>query len=123
MSDFKPTLYLNHRCPFCLKLMIFVREAGMWDDFALEVFEPGSDAHAAIKEKLASHFDSVTFPSAQIAPGEYMKDTAALIARFEEQSGKSAADMPLLDYYQTGVMKQVGELFMENKRLKEGVPA
>lgn len=117
-SHFKPTLYVNHRCPFCLKFMIYLAQAGMLDDFTLRVFEPGSPEHEATKAELASHFDNVSFPVVEVEPGVFRKDSDALIAYYEEASGRRAADMPLLDYYVTGVLKQVVDLFMENRALK-----
>ncbi|MET0371446.1 MAG: hypothetical protein ABW039_08730 [Sphingobium sp.] len=117
---FIPTLYLNHRCPFCLKLMIYIAQAGLWDTVRLRIFEPGSAEHEATKAELAPYFSKVSFPTAEVAPGDFRNETDALIAYFESRSGKKATDMPLLDYYATGVFKQVTELFQENMRLKGG---
>lgn len=120
---FKPTIHVNHRCPFCLKFMIYLAQAGLLEGFTLNVFEPGSPEHIAVKAELAPHFDSVSFPVVEVEPGRFVKDSDALIAYYEGQSGKLAADMPLLDYYVTGVLKQVIDLFMENRSLKEEAAA
>jgi hypothetical protein len=124
MADsFKPTLYVNHRCPFCLKFMIYLAQAGLLEDFTVTVFEPGSPEHEATKTHLIPHFDSVSFPVVEVEPGVFKKDSDALIAYYAEKSGKKAADMPLLDYYSSGVLKQVIDLFMENRKLKEEAAA
>ena len=123
MADFRPKVWLNHRCPFCMKFMTFVREAGLWDRFDVVVFEPGTDEHAAVKAHLAPHFDSVSFPTVETAPGSFMKDSDALIAHYEGVAGVKADDMPLFQYYVTGLFLQAVELHRENMRLKEGAGA
>ena len=41
----KPTLYLKRSCPFCLKLRIFLTEAGLADRFHYTVFDDGDEMH------------------------------------------------------------------------------
>lgn len=118
-DDFRPTLYLNHRCPFCLKLLMFVALSGRWSDFTLNIFEPGSPEHQAAREKLAPHFDAVSFPAAEVAPGDFRKGGDDLIAYYEQQFGTRAADLPLIDYYATGVFQGMAALYQENVRLKD----
>lgn len=121
MSDtpFRPTLYLNHRCPFCLKLVMYLSNAGLLDRFDMDVFEPGSEDEQRIRGLLSPHFEKVTFPAAQVAPGEYMKETDDLIARFEKDAPVKASELPLMDYYTSGVLQQIKDLFMENMALKK----
>jgi len=121
LSDtaFRPVLYLNHRCPFCLKLVMYLSNAGLLDRFDMDVFEPGSEDEQRIRGTLSAHFEKVSFPAAQVAPGEYMKETDDLIARFEKDAPVKASELPLMDYYTTGVLQQIKDLFMENMALKK----
>lgn len=117
-SDFRPVLYLNRHCPFCLKLMIFLSEAGLLERFELREFVPGDEAEQVIKSELSPHFDKVTFPTAQISQGQYQNGSDALIAHYARQAGVDPSKMPLLNYYLGGVFKRVGELYKENMALK-----
>ena len=55
-NDFRPTLYVNHACPFCLKLVLYLEQADLLDRFDLKVLEPGSPEHEAAKATLAPAF-------------------------------------------------------------------
>ena len=118
-SEFRPTLYLLHQCPFCLKLMIYLSESGLLDRFDRVVFEADSKEQTQVRESLSAHFDKVTFPAAEVAPGDYRKDTDTLIAYFAERGGADPSSLTLLSYYDSGVKEKVIELFMENRALKE----
>lgn len=118
-SEFRPTLYLLHQCPFCLKLMIYLTESGMLDRFDRVVFEADSEEQSQVRERLSAHFDKVTFPAAEVAPGDFRKDTDALIAYFAKRGGADPASLTLLPYYDSGVKEKVIELFLENRALKE----
>ena len=120
MADgFKPILYLKDGCPFCFKLRVFLLDAGLLEGFTLREFSEGTDAQKTIREELSPHFDKVSFPSAQISPGIYQKDSDGLIAHFAEETG---ADLATLDTYQAyveGPFARIMSLFKENKALKQ----
>ena len=118
-NDFRPVLYLNQHCPFCLKLMIFLSEAGLLRQFDVRKFVPGDEAEQEMKGELAPHFEKVTFPAAQLSPGQFKSGSDALITHYAGQAGVDPAEMPLLNYYVGGVFKRVGDLYKENMALKE----
>ena len=117
-TDFRPILFLLHQCPFCLKLMIYLTEAGLIDRFDLVVFESGSAEQLQVRDRLSPHFDQLSFPVAEVAPGDFRKDSDALIAYFADQGGADPATLTLLPYYDTGVKSHVISLFLENRDLK-----
>lgn len=120
---FRSVLYLNQQCPFCLKLMIFLTEAGLLKQFEIRKFIRGDAAEQEIRAELAPHFEKVSFPAAQIAPGQYMKDTDALIAHYAKEAGVDPSEMALLNYYVGGVFERMGALFRENMEFKKQLAA
>ena len=118
-EPFTPVLYLKDKCPFCLKVLIFLLEAGLLDDVEIRSFVPGDAEEEALRNELAPHFEKVTFPAAQIERGVYMKDSDAIIAHFSGQAGVDPADLPVLQWYATGPASQLGALYRENRELKE----
>lgn len=116
---FKPVLYLKDECPFCLKLLIFLLEAGRLDEVEVRSFRPGTPEEGALRAELAPHFESVTFPSAQVEPSVYINDSDALIGHFAEQAKADPADLPVFQWYATGPFARLGALYCENMELKK----
>lgn len=124
MSDaFSPTLYLKRACPFCLKLSIFVVEAGLGDRFNYVVFDDGDDTHKALRARMEKAGTQPSFPAAELTPGTLTVGTDDLIGHFAKEAGANPADMPLLNYYADGVFKRYGEMFQEIRALKAAQPA
>ena len=120
MTDaFTPTLYLKQGCPFCFKLRLFLLESGQLDRFVLREFAPGTAAEDAVKAELAPHVDKPTFPTAQVAPGEYLKDSDALIARYASEAGVEPQSLPTFRSYSSGLLPMVITLHKENTTLKQ----
>lgn len=117
-----PTLYLKHACPFCLKLRIFLTEAGLADRFRFVVFEDGDATHKALRRRFEEAGQEPGFPAAELTPGTLETGTDDLIARFarEAGSGIDPAGLPLLGYYSEGVFKAHTAMFKELQALKSG---
>ncbi len=76
-TEFKPKLFVRTTCPFCIKLENFFEEAGQIDN--IEIVECDADLdhyRTFLGEKLGSQ---ATFPTMEIAPGQFMKDSGDLI--------------------------------------------
>lgn len=112
--------YLKKTCPFCLKLRIFLTEAGLADQFDFTVFEDGDETHKALRERMQAAGQEPGFPAVEIEPGKLTTGTDGLIAHFAQQAGVDAAKLPLLKYYSEGVFVRHVEMFKELKQLKEG---
>ena len=120
MSDRSaPVLYLKDKCPFCLKVLIFLLEAGELDEVVVRSFVPGTPERDALRAELAPHFETVTFPAAQIEPGVYIKDSDAIIGHFAQQAGVDPAGLPVFQWYANGPFAQLGALYRENMELKK----
>lgn len=120
MTDhaFAPTLYLKRACPFCLKLRIFLTEAGAGDTLRHVVFDDGDETHLALRARMEAAGKSPSFPAAELTEGELQTGTDDLIAHFAQEAGVDPASLPLLAYYSGGVFKRYGEMFREIRELK-----
>ena len=118
-GTFVPTLYVKQGCPFCLKLRIFMLESGLLDTVEVREFAVGSDEEQAIRAELAPHLEKISFPTAMLAPGEYLGDSDAIITRFAGAADVDPAKLPTFRAYSAGVMPQMMSIFRENMELKK----
>jgi len=121
MNDqaFRPTVYLKAKCPFCMKLRIFLLESGLRDTVVVRNFAPGDEREQEIRDEVAPHLEKVSFPAAQVAPGEFMADSDGIIARLAEGAGQDPGRMPVLQAYLEGPFQQIMTLYRENAELKK----
>jgi len=117
-SPFRPVVYLKSTCPFCLKLRIFLLEAGLLDRFDQRLFTPGDEEEDAIRAELAPHFDKVTFPTVQYAPGAFMNESDAIMAHYAAEAGIDPAALPIFSAYAGSVLPKYMETRQELERLK-----
>jgi len=77
MADtaFVPTIFTKHGCPFCLKLRLFLLEAGLLDTVSLIEGET-TEAHQKLAEQLSDHLEKPSFQKIYRELME-MKKTAA----------------------------------------------
>ncbi len=118
-TTFAPVLYLKEKCPFCLKVRIFLLEAGLLPEVKVREFAPGTDEEQAIKAEVGPHLEKVSFPAAQVAPGQYMNDSDGIIAHFAAKAKVDPAQMPVLGAYVGGAFQQLMQLYKENLELKK----
>ena len=112
--------YLKKTCPFCLKLRIFLTEAGIADRFDFTVLDDGDDTHKGLRARLEAAGLSPSFPAVELGAGSLVVGTDDLIARFAGEAGVDPAALPLLAYYTEGVFKRNIEMFRELRELKGG---
>ena len=114
----QPAVYLKRTCPHCLKLRIFLTEAGIADRFAYVVFDDGDETHKALRARMEDAGQSPSFPAADLGDGALTTGTDDLIALFAQDAGVDPATLPLFGYYTGGVFKRYSEMFRELKALK-----
>lgn len=112
------TVYLKRSCPHCLKLYIFLTEAGIAERFSLAIFEDGDDTHQAMRARMEAAGQQPSFPAIEFVPGTLETGTDELIARLARDAGVDPAALPLLAYYVGGVFERHGEMFRELRTLK-----
>jgi hypothetical protein len=113
-----PKIYLLRPCPFCLKLRIFLTEAGIAENFQYVEFAIGDETHEAVRNRMIEAGLKPSFPAAELEEGRFTTETDELIERFAKEAGVDPAKMPLLEYYTRGVFVRMGEMFQELKGLK-----
>ncbi|GBG27758.1 Hypothetical Protein FCC1311_039812 [Hondaea fermentalgiana] len=97
-----PTLFLKSTCPFCLKVVVFMSEAGLMDKVKLE---KDSDENRATLQDIIGD-EKLTFPALQLAAGEKpMMDSDGIIDHFVKSEGINLDTFQALPYYKTGVMQ------------------
>jgi glutaredoxin len=117
-TNSRTRIYLKKICPYCLKLRIFLTEAGLADKFDFTVFSDGDDTHKALRKRMEAAGQEPGFPAAEIEPGKLTTGSDDLIARFAHDAGVDAAKLPLLKYYSEGVFIRHVEMFRELRQLK-----
>lgn len=119
-STTRPRIYLKKTCPYCLRLRIFLAEAGIADRFDFTVFADGDDMHKALRARMEAAGQQPGFPAAEIEPGTLTTGSDDLIARFARDAGVDPAALPLLRYYTDGVFGRHVEMHRELRQLKGG---
>jgi glutaredoxin len=116
----RPRAWLKKTCPYCLKLRIFLTEAGLADRFDFTVFVDGDETHKALRARMEAAGQQPGFPAVEIEPGKLLTGTDDLIQRFAQEAGIDAVSLPLLAYYSEGVFPRHIEMFRELRELKGG---
>jgi glutathione S-transferase len=118
--QFRPVLYVKDRCPWSLKVRIFLLEAGLSDHFDWRFFAPGDVHEAGIRAELEPYLEKVTFPTVEIAPGRFIQDSQAIIEHYAAEFGVDLAGLLTLDQYVRGPLARIAELQGEVAALKKG---
>lgn len=122
-AEFTPRAIVKLACPFSLKFRIFAEEAGVADRFRYEVVSEGTDAYDEAKAEMKKAGVEASFPTVEIAPGQYLGDSDTLIDHYCEAFGIDRNSLELLQYYKSGVFDLAVSLYQENKELKEKADA
>lgn len=118
-QSFTPRVILKKECPFCLKLMIFLHEAGIADDFRYLIVHDETKEYEEVRSILEETLGDASFPTIETASGEFMSGSDELIDHYAEQHGIDRREMSLLTYYEDGVFPAMTDMFQENQALKE----
>lgn len=115
---FKPVVYFKQNCPFCLKVRLFLLEAGMMKAVDIRDFVPGSEQEEDIRAELSPHLAKVSFPAAKLEEGRYIAESDDIIAFLAVKSGREPASLPVFSNYVEGPLKTMMNLWKENQQLK-----
>lgn len=113
----KPVLFVKQGCPFCLKVRLYLLEAGLLDTVDLRESRLPQEEDA-MKAELAPHLAKITYPVARFG-NEYMTESDAIIARFVKVGGRAPEQLPTLQAYIDGPFNQLQALYRENVELKQ----
>ncbi|WP_010164934.1 glutaredoxin domain-containing protein [Sphingomonas sp. PAMC 26617] len=113
----KPTIYLKHNCPFCLKLRIFLTESRITPNAEYIVFDYGDDTHLKLRARMEAVGQTATFPAVEFEAGKLATGTDHLIERFASTADHAYSDTPLLAYYVDGVFSSYMDMFKQLRQL------
>lgn len=119
MSEmFTPVVYVKQGCPFSLKLRLFLLESGQLDRVSLVEGQMPED-HQQIADHLAERIGKASFPSAEIAPGEYLADSDALVRHFADVAKVDPSNLPTFEAYAQHVFPGFQKLYREIMELRK----
>jgi hypothetical protein len=106
-----PTAYLLKTCPYSFKLLLFISEGGLRDQFEIVTLEPESQAMKEAKQKIEQATGKkASFPTVEIEPGVYKSDSDELIAHFAQKHGVDPANLVALSFYKESIFPQLQKL-------------
>jgi glutathione S-transferase len=121
-NAFVPTVFFKRGCPFCLKLRLFLLEAGLIDQVAL--IEPSTqEEQNQLASELTNRIGKVSFPAAEIAPGQFLSESEILVAHFAELSETKPEQLPTYQAYLGGVFLHIQQLYRDNIELRTQIEA
>ncbi len=118
-KSFTPRVILKQECPFCLKLMIFLHEAGLSGDFRYLTVHGDTEEYEEVRSILEETLGEASFPTVETASGEFMSGSDDLIDHYADKHGIDRSALTLLTYYEGGVFPAMTSLFKENQALKQ----
>jgi len=121
--EFKPILYLKQNCPFCLKIRLFVLEAQLADLVEIRDFVVGSKQEEDIRAELSPQLAKVSFPAAQLEPGQYIAESDDIIAFLATTFRRDPAGLDVYGNYVEAALNPMLKLWKENIELKAAATA
>lgn len=115
---FKPIVYLKQNCPFCLKIRLFLLEAGLTDEVDVRDFAAGAPDEEAVRAELSPHLEKITFPAAHIEAGRYIAESEDILSALAARFGREPASLPVYRNYVEGSFAMAMKLWKENQELK-----
>lgn len=112
-----PILFVKHACPFCLKVRLYLLEAGLLDSVTLRESRT-TEEEDAMKAELAPHLAKVSYPTLRLGD-TYMTESDDIIAHFVDEGGPAPAQLPTFRAYVDGPFTQLLALHKENAELKQ----
>lgn len=118
-DTFRPVVFLKENCPFCLKIRIFLLEAGLSSEIDTRNFVPGSEEETVIRAELQPNLEKVSFPAAHLAEGQYVTESDEIIAVLARLANRNPANMPVYRNYADGAFALAMKLWKENAELRK----
>ena len=85
----KPVLFVKHECPFCLKVRLYLLEAGLIDSVTLRESR-SPEEEKVMRAELEPHLDKVSYPTLRV-DDSYMTESDDIITRFAREGGPAKA--------------------------------
>ncbi len=106
-SSDRPLLFVQHRCPFALKVRLYLLESGVFNSVDLrEATSP--DEEQSMRDEVSQHLEEIEFPAARFGQ-EYVSGSDVIIERLVQKGGPAPAQLPTLQAYLDGPFAQLHE--------------
>jgi glutaredoxin 2 len=102
---FIPVVYVKEDCPFCVKLRLFLLEAGLLSKVQLR--GTSVEDEDASRTELRSILGKVSFPTAQIAPERYLTGSDDIVGYFAELARVNPDRLPTFKAYVEGPLQLI----------------
>lgn len=112
-----PVLFVKHSCPFCLKVRLYLLEAGLIDTVTLRESRSPEEEEAMMVE-LSPHLAKVSYPTLRLGD-TYLTESDDIIAHFVKDGGPAPEQLPTFQAYVDGPFSQLMALYRENAELKQ----
>ena len=117
-NQFIPTVYSKVGCPYCIKLRIFLLEAGLIDRVTF-VEGKTPEEHDQLAEFLTKRVGKASFPTAEISPGDYLPESDDLVNHFASVGGVDPQKLPTFQSFSGGLLPRLQEFYREYTELKK----
>lgn len=117
-TEFTPTIYVKTGCPYCIKLRIFLLEAGLLDRVTF-VEGRTPEEHQRLATLLTERVGKASFPTAEISPGNYLAESDDLVTHFASIGGLDPQKLPTYQAFVGGLLPRLQEFYREYMELKK----
>lgn len=117
-TAFTPTIYSKTGCPYCIKLRIFLLEAGLVDGVTF-VEGQTPEEHQKLANFLTERTGKASFPTAEISPGNYLAESDDLVTHFAGIGGLDPRQLPTYQAFNGGLLPRLQEFYREYMELKK----
>jgi hypothetical protein len=117
--DTRDIVYLKHECPWSLRFLVFLTEAGLLSQFQVVRYvpdAPGADAIRALLEAVTGK--APAYPTVERPDGTFVSDSGALIEAYAAAHGIDRDRLVALDLYERGVLVAQVRMFQELRALR-----
>ncbi len=120
-NDFVAKAYLKIGCPYSFKFLLFMSEAHLLNQIEVVACDPDDDeGYEQIKSMLkAATGANATFPTVEIASGDYLADSEGLIDYYAQKNEVVDKNPPTLAFYRRSIYSKMIDMKQEIFELKE----
>ncbi|MBB5577635.1 MULTISPECIES: glutathione S-transferase N-terminal domain-containing protein [Rhizobium] len=117
-TQFTPIIYSKIGCPYCIKLRIFLLEAGLIDRVTF-VEGKTPEEHDQLAEFLTKRIGRASFPTGEISPDNYLPESDDLVDHFASIGVVDPQKLPTYQAFSGALLPRLQEFYREYSELKK----